>query len=164
MKAVVSMLLGLIALAFGSMAQAAAPPVSAFARLPAIERAEISPDGSRVALLGGPPGERIIFLAPVDGKDAVTVRLGQVWVRDITWVGNAYLVVNFSMLDKGTNFSNGQEYAYELELQRRARHAGQAGDAAAGEHGVVTLRDFAADPARCPHGASHRCWSGSDNT
>ena len=124
------MLLGLIALAFGSMAQAAAPPVSAFARLPAIERAEISPDGSRVALLGGPPGERIIFLAPVDGKDAVTVRLGQVWVRDITWVGNAYLVVNFSMLDKGTNFSNGQEYAYELNrnvvLRPELRHDWQA--------------------------------------
>jgi dipeptidyl aminopeptidase/acylaminoacyl peptidase len=113
-KAVVSMLLGLLALAGASLAHAAAPPVAAFARLPAIERAEISPDGSRVALLGGPPGERIIFLAPVDGKDAVTVRLGQAWVRDITWVGNAYLVVNFSMLDKGTNYSNGQEYAYEL--------------------------------------------------
>lgn len=116
MKALVSAALGLLALAVFTVApaQAAAPPVSAFARLPAIEQATISPDGSRVALLGGPPGERIIFLAPVDGQDSVTVRLGQAWVRDITWVGNAYLVVNFSMLDKGTNYSNGQAWAYEL--------------------------------------------------
>ncbi len=116
MKVVVSTVLGLLALALLSVApaQAAAPPISAFARLPAIEQAIISPDGSRVAMLGGPPGERIIFLAPVDGQDSVTVRLGQAWVRDITWVGNRYLVVNFSMLDKGTNFSNGQSYAYEL--------------------------------------------------
>ncbi len=115
-KAVVSSALGLLALALlcVSTATAAPPPVSAFARLPAIERAEISPDGSRVALLGGPSGERIIYLAPVDGKDSVTVRLGQAWVHDITWVGNAYLVVNFSMLDKGTNYSNGQSYAYAL--------------------------------------------------
>ena len=111
-----SAVLGLIALAVISVApaRAAAPPVSAFARLPAIEQAVISPDGSRVALLGGPPGERIIFLAPVDGQNSVTVRLGQAWVRDITWVGNSYLVVNFSMLDKGTNYSNGQAWVYEL--------------------------------------------------
>lgn len=116
MKALVSAVLGLLALAVFAVApaRAAAPPVSAFARLPAIEQAVISPDGSRVALLGGPPGERIIFLAPVDGQTSVTVRLGQAWVRDITWVGNAYLVVNFSMLDKGTNYSNGQSYAYAL--------------------------------------------------
>ncbi|MCF8534538.1 MAG: S9 family peptidase [Reyranella sp.] len=116
MKAVISTVLGLMALALVSVSpvQAAPPPVSAFARLPAIERAEISPDGSRVALLGGPPQERIIFLAPVDGKDAVTVRLGQARVRDLTWVGNAYLVVNFTMLDTGTNYANGQEWSYEL--------------------------------------------------
>lgn len=116
MKALVSAALGLMALAVISVApaRAAAPPVSAFARLPAIEQAVISPDGSRVALLGGPPGERIIFLAPVDGQTSVTVRLGQAWVRSVRWVSNEYLVVNFSMLDKGTNYANGQQWSYEL--------------------------------------------------
>lgn len=115
-KALLSAVLGLMVLAVFAVApaSAAAPPLSAFARLPAIEQAVISPDGSRVALLGGPPGERIIFLAPVDGQDSVTVKLGQAWVQEITWIGNAYIVVNFSMLDKGTNLSNGQAYAYAL--------------------------------------------------
>ncbi|MBI5938895.1 MAG: S9 family peptidase [Caulobacterales bacterium] len=116
MKALVSAVLGLMALAVFTVApaQAAAPPVSAFARLPAIEQATISPDGARVALLGGPPGERIIFLAPVDGQSSVTVKLGQAWVHSVRWVSNEYLVVNFSMLDKGTNYSNGQQWSYQL--------------------------------------------------
>lgn len=116
MKALVSAVLGLLALAVFAVApaRAAAPPVSAFARLPAIEQAVISPDGSRVALLGGPPGERIIFLAPVDGQTSVTVRLGQAWVRSVRWVSDEYLVVNLSMLDKGTNYSNGQAWSYQL--------------------------------------------------
>lgn len=116
MKAVFATGLVLLGLAVGFVApaRAAPPPLAAFGRMPAIESAAISPDGSRVALLGGPPGERIIFLAPVDGKDSVTVKLGAAWVRDIRWVGNSYLVVNFSMLDKGTDYSNGREYAYQL--------------------------------------------------
>lgn len=95
-------------------AKAEPPPLAAFARLPAIEQAEISPDGTRVALLGGPPGERTLFLAPVDGTDSVTVKLGQAWVRFIRWVNSDYLIVNFSMLDKGTNYANGQSWAYTL--------------------------------------------------
>jgi dienelactone hydrolase len=114
-KVVISAALALFGLAIFHVAPAqAAPPVSAFGRLPAIESAVISPDGSRVALLGGPPDSRIIFLAPVDGQDSVTVKLGDAWVRDIQWVGNAYLVVNFTMLDKGTDYSSGREYAYSL--------------------------------------------------
>ncbi|MFZ5667886.1 MAG: alpha/beta hydrolase family protein [Pseudomonadota bacterium] len=95
-------------------ARAAPPPLSAFARLPAIEQAEISPDGSRVALLGGPPGERTLFLAPVDGTDSVTVKLGQAWIRAIRWVNNDYLIVNFSMLDKGTDYASGRQWSYQL--------------------------------------------------
>lgn len=115
MKALVSAVVGLMALTVFAAAPAmAAPPVSAFARLPAIEQAVISPDGARIALLGGPPGERTIFLAPVDGQEAVTVKLGQAWVRSLRWVNSEYLIVNFSMLDKGTDYSNGREWAYAL--------------------------------------------------
>lgn len=115
MKAVVLAVLALVGLAFVDVAPArAAPPLAAFARLPAIEQAVISPDGARVALLGGPPGERIIFLAPVDGKDSVTVKLGQAWVREIHWAGSGFLVVNFSLMDRGTDYSNGRAWAYQL--------------------------------------------------
>ncbi|MDP1738689.1 MAG: S9 family peptidase [Caulobacter sp.] len=115
MKAVVLAVLALLGLAVINVAQAkAAPPISAFARLPAIEQAEISPDGARVALLGGPPGERTLFLAPVDGTDSVTVRLGQARVHAVRWVNSDYLVVNFSMLDKGTDYSSGRQWSYQL--------------------------------------------------
>lgn len=116
MKVVLSTVLGLLALALVSLApaRAAAPPLSAFARLPAIEQAVISPDGSRVAMLGGTAQERIIFIAPVDGQGSVTIKLGVAWVRDIRWVGNAYLVVNLSALEKAGTLSGRDRYAYQV--------------------------------------------------
>lgn len=92
----------------------AAPPLTAFSRMPAIERAVISPDGARIALLGGTPDERIIYIAPVDGQGSVTVKLGQAWVRDVRWAGNAYLIVNLSALDKKGTLSARTQYAYQL--------------------------------------------------
>ncbi|HEX2560556.1 hypothetical protein, partial [Phenylobacterium sp.] len=43
------------------------PPLAAFARLPAVESVDISPDGKRLALLGGPAGARTLAIATIDG-------------------------------------------------------------------------------------------------
>lgn len=64
---------GLAVLAGLSMATAAhaahaaePPPVAAFARMPAVESVDISPDGRRLALLGGPAGARTLAIATID--------------------------------------------------------------------------------------------------
>lgn len=116
-SAIASGLLAMLAvglLSAPAAARATPPPLSAFARLPAIERAVISPDGSRVALLGGPPGERTIFIGQVDGGEQVTIKLGQSRVRDIRWLNDAHLLIDFSVMDKGVNYANGQEWAFEV--------------------------------------------------
>ncbi len=53
--------------AFASLPSLAAPPpATAFGRLPAIQDAAISPDGSHVAILGGPAGARSLNIAKLD--------------------------------------------------------------------------------------------------
>ena len=47
-------------------AQAAPPPASAFGRIPAVEQAEISPNGESVAILGGAPDDRSVAFATID--------------------------------------------------------------------------------------------------
>ena len=75
----VLMLMALAVWAAGAtMAAAAPPPVAAFARLEAIQDAAISPDGARVALLGGPAGARSLNIATLDQPGAKTVPLGDI--------------------------------------------------------------------------------------
>lgn len=96
-------------------ALAAPPPLTAFSRLPAIETAEISPDGTRVALLGGPAGERVVFIASIDGTNAqtMTVRFGASWVRGIRWAGNEFLIVSYSTFDGEETRPQGNAPLYE---------------------------------------------------
>lgn len=70
------------------------PTAAAFGRLPAIQRAVISPDGARVALLGGSPNQRALTIATLDsGKSAVAL-LGQVEANNVQWAGSGHLIVN----------------------------------------------------------------------
>jgi len=115
-------LAGLCALslaAFGPLAvQAQAParpPVSAYARLPAVQQAEISPNGQRIAILGGSPIERTITLNPIDGAVAVTIPLGAVDVNGIRWAGDNYIIATVRVYDSRTNMSDGRVYSYNLQ-------------------------------------------------
>jgi hypothetical protein len=49
-----------------AQAHAAPPPASAFGRIPAIVTATISPDGRRVAILGGASDQRFVSIATLD--------------------------------------------------------------------------------------------------
>ena len=94
---------------------AAPPPVAAFARLPAVQQAEISPDGLRIAILGGSFDQRQIVISPVDGQQFVTIPLGAVDVNAIRWAGDGFLVATVRVYDSRTNFGDGRVYSYNLQ-------------------------------------------------
>lgn len=73
-------------------AEAAPPPASAFGRVPAVVDAEISPNGQRVAMLGGTSEQRIITIATIDQPGLPTLQLGDVETTDLVWAGDEYVV------------------------------------------------------------------------
>lgn len=96
-------------------APAAIKPVSAYARLPAVQMAEISPNGQKIAILGGAPTERTITINPIDGAVAVTIPLGAVDVNGIRWAGDNYIVATVRVYDSRTNMGDGRVYSYNLQ-------------------------------------------------
>ncbi len=82
--------------AHGALAQtpAHAPiPASAFGRLPAVQDAAISPDGARIAILGGAPDRRTVTLAKFDDPKLAVLELGRVETNGVRWAGNDYVLV-----------------------------------------------------------------------
>jgi dipeptidyl aminopeptidase/acylaminoacyl peptidase len=115
--------LGLCALTLAAAAPLAAqaqskPPVAAFARLPAIQMAEISPDGQRLAYLGGSADDRVIFITPIDGGAPVTIRPGKVNVKSVRWAGSRHVLVGVAMYDADTEYGEGAPtpYTYHRDL------------------------------------------------
>lgn len=102
-----------VAAAWGGVAQAqvaAPPPASAFGRIPAVESAEISPNGRTVAILGGAPDDRSLAFATIDHPDLPTLRLGKVETVDIQWAGDDYVIARAAYWDKV-----GARLAYRFE-------------------------------------------------
>jgi dienelactone hydrolase len=87
----------MLAALFATSAMAAPPPAEAFGRLPALQDADISPDGSKVAILGeGAGGARVVSIAPIDSQQVAMLNLGDVTTRDVRWAGNGYVLVTAS--------------------------------------------------------------------
>lgn len=76
-------------------------PTSAFAQLPFIESARLSPDGTHMAGLLGTEGEQLISIMPLTGdrSAAVAIRVpDQTEVSSIRWVGNDNIIVRLYAL------------------------------------------------------------------
>lgn len=97
-------------LTFAAPALAEPPPASAFGRLPMVQQAVISPDGKRVAILGGPAEDRRVSIATIDAPDMPTLKLGAVETVDLTWAGNQYVIARMAYWDKET-----AKVAYRIE-------------------------------------------------
>jgi len=91
-----------------------APPASAFGRLPAIQDVDISPDGQKVAYLGGLGDRRFIAIAPVDGAHGATVPIGNDVVRSIRWAGNDHVLVRTSVLQQIQDAAAGGKHMYHF--------------------------------------------------
>lgn len=89
-------------LAMASQAQAAPPPASAFGRVPAVIQASISPDGSRVAVLGGQSDERVLSIATLDRPELPQLRLGDVEAVSLRWAGNDHVLARLAYWEQVT--------------------------------------------------------------
>lgn len=92
----------------------APPPASAFGRLPAIEFVDISPDGQKIAYVGGQGDRRFIAIAPVDGTKVIAVTIGNDVVRSVRWAGNGYVLIRTSVLDQLRDNAAGGKFTYHL--------------------------------------------------
>ncbi|WP_091738980.1 alpha/beta hydrolase family protein [Phenylobacterium immobile] len=85
----------LILAASDSAAQTAtvAPtPAAAFGRIPQVQQATISPDGAKIAVLGGAGDQRAITLATIDQPGLPTLALGETEALSIRWAGENLLI------------------------------------------------------------------------
>lgn len=76
------------------------PPASAFARLPAVTEAQISPAGQRIAILGGAPADRTIAFTVIDQPGMNVIKLGAVETLGVTWAGEEYALARVATWDK----------------------------------------------------------------
>jgi dipeptidyl aminopeptidase/acylaminoacyl peptidase len=65
---------------------------AAVGRIPQVQQATISPDGARIAVLGGAGDQRAITLATIDQPGLPTLALGETEALSIRWAGENLLV------------------------------------------------------------------------
>src|SRR6476659_320519 len=75
---------------------AAPPPASAFGRIPAVVDASISPNGQRIAILGGLSDQRVVSIATIDQPGLPVLQLGDVEATRLRWAGDAYVIVSIA--------------------------------------------------------------------
>lgn len=77
-------------------AAAAPPPASAFGRVPAVVDAEISPNGQRIAILGGTSEQRVISIATIDQPGLPLLPLGAVEAVSLRWAGDDFVLARIA--------------------------------------------------------------------
>lgn len=108
MRRVVLASAALLAVATG--ARAAPPPASAFGRVPAVVDAEISPNGQRIAILGGTSEQRVVSIATIDQPGLPILQLGSVEAVGVRWAGDDHLLTRIAFWE-----STGPRSAYRFE-------------------------------------------------
>lgn len=71
---------------------AAPPPASAFGRIPVVVDAAISPDGTRVAILGGLGDQRTLSIATLDNPTMPSLALGDIEAVSVRWAGDRHVL------------------------------------------------------------------------
>lgn len=72
----------------------AAPPIEAYGRLPSIEQASLSPDGSKIAFIQTTQDWRLLAVADVnDAKLIDGLRVGDQKVRSVEWADEEHLLI-----------------------------------------------------------------------
>ncbi len=117
-----------ILLACGA-ANAAPPPASAFGAMPAVQVADISPDGKSVALLGVDVDQGRAYIA-IDGLDdgkSVTLPLGGTDAFDLHWAGNGQVIMKAQVVVHvpGDDPAVKTEYTRDIIISRDGKLVGQ---------------------------------------
>ncbi|MDP8917192.1 MAG: LpqB family beta-propeller domain-containing protein, partial [Pseudomonadota bacterium] len=101
---------------------AAAPPLEAYGRLPAVEDLELSPKGDRVAFISVDGEQRQLVVHRLDGKERIRLNAGKAKVRDLSWAGEDHLLITSSTTGQVMQFEGTNEWfqtgAYNLRTRK----------------------------------------------
>ncbi|WP_297506450.1 S9 family peptidase [uncultured Caulobacter sp.] len=92
LKTILAVLAACIAV-LGSPALAAKPDLAVYGRLPNIEDAVVSPDGTKVAIILTDGEKRFLVIRSADGKTLKGVGAGTTKLRGIDWAGDQHVIV-----------------------------------------------------------------------
>jgi len=99
----------------------APPPASAFGRIPAVVDAAISPNGQRMAILGGMSDQRIVSIATIDQQGLPILQLGEIETTSIFWADDDYAVATIAVWqDAGVRLAYRIERHVAIDGQARA--------------------------------------------
>jgi len=112
-----------LALAAATAAVAQTPPsAEAFGRMPAMQFASVSPDGKRVAFIGGTPDRRVLSVSVIDGGKVSSVDLGPVRALSVRWAGADNILAEIVVQSKlGTLDSFSFERTLVLDPEARQK-------------------------------------------
>jgi dipeptidyl aminopeptidase/acylaminoacyl peptidase len=110
-----------------SPALAAPPPAAAYGAMPAVETADISPDGKSVAILGVDSGQGYIAIDGLDDGKAVTVPLGSVDATALRWAGNGQVILEAKVVVHipGDDPAVKTQYTRSIIISRDGKLVGQ---------------------------------------
>lgn len=76
------------------------PPAAAFGRIPALETAEISPDGKHLILLGANADQKVVNIIGIDDQKVTTLPLADLDGTDVSWADDGHALVQATFLQK----------------------------------------------------------------
>lgn len=82
--------------------------------MPAVVDAAISPDGKRIAILGGAQGQQTISIATLDQPTMPMLQLGSVEGRSVIWSGNDFVIATVEYFETIAN--ENRQYSIERQL------------------------------------------------
>jgi dipeptidyl aminopeptidase/acylaminoacyl peptidase len=106
---------------------AAPPPAAAFGAMPAIQVADISPDGKSVAILGVDGGQGYVAIDGLDDGKAVTLPLGTVDAFALHWAGNTQVIMKAQVVihPPGADPAVKYEWTRDIIIGRDGKVIGQ---------------------------------------
>ncbi|HEX5775926.1 MAG TPA: hypothetical protein VFX95_04515, partial [Caulobacteraceae bacterium] len=123
---------GAMVLAMSPQSSAAAPPLSAYGALPAIEDVTISRDGSQLAYITVSGERRTLVAQTLDGRALGLVNVGDAKVHSLQWAGPDDLIIVTSATGSSEYFLGRHEWlfatSYNLPKRRFLDLAGHIPD------------------------------------
>ena len=80
------------------------PDLSVFGALPNVEQVEISPDGSKLAVITTDGEQRYLTIRKTEGGGLAGVAVGDNKLRSVTWAGENNVILVSSVATEGLNF------------------------------------------------------------
>jgi dipeptidyl aminopeptidase/acylaminoacyl peptidase len=108
-----------------AMAQQAAPPISAFARLPATTGVSISPDGERIAYITNEGDQRFIVNQHLGSGEIRIVDVSNLRAFSTTWYSNTLLTATVGELSSIFQTRGGLDYTTLITIDTETMEAEQ---------------------------------------